>query len=65
MGPIEIIFIFAGFLGLLIYVFLIYNFNYWKQRGVEGPKPRVLFGNFPSMLTQSRHIIYDVNDIYR
>ncbi|CAD7092566.1 unnamed protein product [Hermetia illucens] len=65
MGPIEIIFIFAGFLGLLIYVFLIYNFNYWKKRGVEGPQPRLLFGNFPSMLTQSRHIIYDVNDIYR
>ncbi|CAD7092565.1 unnamed protein product [Hermetia illucens] len=35
------------------------------KRGVGGPKPRPLFGNFPSILSQSRHLIYDVDDIYR
>ncbi|CAD7092564.1 unnamed protein product [Hermetia illucens] len=65
MGPIELIFIVTALFGFLIYVFLVYNFNYWKKRGVDGPKPRPLFGNFPSILSQSRHLTYDVDDIYR
>ncbi|XP_076635164.1 cytochrome P450 6A1-like [Colletes latitarsis] len=28
-----------------VYYYLISNFNYWKSRGVEGPKPMLLFGN--------------------
>ncbi|KAM7349411.1 putative cytochrome P450 28a5 [Cochliomyia hominivorax] len=48
----------------LIYIFLIWNFNYWKKHGVAGPRPEIIFGNLPSSVTKKRHFIYDLWDIY-
>ncbi|KAH8403265.1 hypothetical protein KR222_009330 [Zaprionus bogoriensis] len=52
-------------LAALVYVFLRWNFNYWSKRGVPGPKPSILVGNYPNMYTMKRHTIYDLDDIYR
>ena len=29
-----------------IYCYLSRNYNYWSSRGIKGPKPVVIFGNF-------------------
>lgn len=56
-------------LGLLlvgvVYVFLRWNKDYWRERGVPGPKPSLLTGNYPNMYTMKRHQIYDLKDIYK
>jgi len=49
----------------LLYAVLIWNYDYWRKRGVPGPKPKLLCGNYPHMFTLKRHAIYDLNDIYR
>lgn len=48
----------------LVYIFLTWNFNYWKKHGVNGPKPEIIFGNLPSAFTKKRHFMYDIWDIY-
>nr|AID61391.1 cytochrome P450 [Calliphora stygia] len=48
----------------LFYVFLIWNFNYWKKRGVNGPQPLPFVGNFPSVFTRKNHIAIDIQKIY-
>nr|XP_029718734.1 uncharacterized protein LOC109429227 [Aedes albopictus] len=47
-----------------IYLFLSWNFDHWKKVGVKGPKPKLLFGNLPNILTQKRQIYYDHQKIY-
>ncbi|XP_034473855.1 probable cytochrome P450 28a5 [Drosophila innubila] len=49
----------------LFYVFMTWNFGYWRKRGVPGPKPKIFTGNYPSMYTQKQHTIYDLDAIYR
>lgn len=48
----------------LIYIFLTWNFNYFKKNSVNGPKPEIIFGNLPSAITKKRHFMYDIWDIY-
>jgi hypothetical protein len=50
---------------LAIYYFLTYNFDYWKKRGIVGPKPTAFFGNTPSLFTQKVHIAYEYDQIYK
>lgn len=49
----------------LFYMFLRWNFNYWRYSGVNGPKPEIYFGNLPSAVTKKRHVVYDMCDIYK
>ncbi|XP_044248933.1 probable cytochrome P450 28a5 [Drosophila takahashii] len=49
----------------LLYAVFIWNYDYWRKRGVPGPKPKLLCGNYPHMFNLKRHAIYDLNDIYR
>lgn len=49
----------------LIYVFLTWDFDYWKKRGIKGPKPRPFYGNFPNMVNFKRHPCYDMLEIYK
>ncbi|XP_055852162.1 probable cytochrome P450 28d1 [Episyrphus balteatus] len=53
-----------GILIGLVYTFLIWNFNCWKKKGVPGPKPQPLFGNFPNMVTQKENIVKDIQKVY-
>ncbi|XP_053660886.1 probable cytochrome P450 28d1 [Anopheles marshallii] len=48
----------------LVYVFLAWEFGFWEKYGVKGPKPRLLFGNIPYLLTKKRHIVYNYDQIY-
>ncbi|KAH8263591.1 hypothetical protein KR044_011089 [Drosophila immigrans] len=49
----------------LIYVFMTWNFGYWRKRNVPGPKPKIFIGNYPNMYTMKKHAIYDIDKIYR
>ncbi|XP_043653301.1 probable cytochrome P450 28a5 [Drosophila teissieri] len=49
----------------LLYAVLVWNYDYWRKRGVPGPKPKLFYGNYPHMFNMKRHLIYDLNDIYR
>ncbi|KAH8262761.1 hypothetical protein KR026_012221 [Drosophila bipectinata] len=49
----------------LIYLLLTWNFDYWRRRRVPGPKPKILVGNYPNMFSMKRHLIYDLQDIYK
>lgn len=47
------------------YLYLTWNFNYWKDRGVPGPRPKPFLGTFSSTFTQKEHPIDENNRIYR
>ncbi|XP_055842786.1 probable cytochrome P450 309a2 [Episyrphus balteatus] len=49
---------------ILVYVYLTWNFNYWKKRGVLGPEPLIIFGTLPSVIKQNRHFVFDMADLY-
>ncbi|XP_055845082.1 probable cytochrome P450 28d1 [Episyrphus balteatus] len=56
-----------GLIGLLfglVYLFLVWNFDYWKKKGIKGPKPTAVYGSLPSLITQKRHFSYDLKEIY-
>lgn len=48
----------------LLYLSMVWNFNYWRKRRVPGPKPKIFTGNYPNMYAMKRNVIYDLNDIY-
>lgn len=49
----------------LFYRWYISNFDYFKRRGLDGPKPSFPFGNIPNAFTQKKHSLYDLDDIYQ
>ncbi|XP_053671391.1 probable cytochrome P450 28a5 [Anopheles nili] len=49
---------------MCIYFYLGRNRNYWTKRGVPGPTPWLLLGNFPSFVLQHRPIVEDFHAIY-
>lgn len=53
-----------GIFGLL-YAFLMWNYGKWLKRGIPEAKSYPVAGSFPSAITQKRHIIYDIDDIYK
>ncbi|XP_049547998.1 probable cytochrome P450 28a5 [Anopheles darlingi] len=48
----------------LIYVYLSWYSNYWRKRGVPGPAPRLLLGNFPSFVLRHRSFVEEIEEIY-
>ncbi|XP_061401774.1 probable cytochrome P450 28d1 [Musca vetustissima] len=48
---------------LVVYLFLIWPYDYWQKRGVNGPKPLPFVGNYLSTLTLKRNIVLDIQDI--
>ncbi|XP_011865160.1 PREDICTED: probable cytochrome P450 6a13 [Vollenhovia emeryi] len=49
MGPYEIL---CGIVAVIlaVYYYLTKNFNFWKSRGIRGPKPIPGFGNFKDVM---------------
>lgn len=64
MPLITVILLFLVALLGLIYIFLVWNFNYWRKRGIKSAKSWPLVGSFPSEFTQKRNVAYDINDLY-
>ncbi|XP_064554075.1 probable cytochrome P450 28a5 [Drosophila montana] len=52
-------------LAVLFYIFMTWNFGYWRKRKVPGPAPRIFIGNYPHTYNMKRHAIYDLDEIYR
>lgn len=50
---------------VILYVYLVWNFNYWKKRRVPGPKPVTLMGSFPGTFFQKKHIVDEIDEIYK
>ncbi|XP_059613484.1 probable cytochrome P450 28d1 [Phlebotomus argentipes] len=50
---------------VLFVLFLLWrrNFTFWQRKGIDGPKPSLIFGNFPNYL--HKNIVYDLHDIYK
>ncbi|XP_065080201.1 probable cytochrome P450 28a5 [Ochlerotatus camptorhynchus] len=48
-----------------IYLYLTWNYNYWRKQDVPGPSPKPLLGNFPSFVLMKRHVAYEMDEIYR
>ncbi|XP_055911801.1 probable cytochrome P450 309a2 [Eupeodes corollae] len=47
-----------------VYIYLSWNFEYWRKRNVKGPRPKLIFGNVPSLLKHNRHMALDMQEIY-
>lgn len=52
---------------LVLYVYLTWNFDYWRQRGVNGPLPRAYLGTFPktALFDKSSNYIHETSEIFR
>ncbi|XP_068622472.1 cytochrome P450 6B1-like [Battus philenor] len=48
----------------LLYSYFTRTFNYWKKRGVAGPKPVALFGNLKDATLRREHVTLTLKKIY-
>lgn len=51
--------------GALIYFWFTMKFKHFKELGLPGPKPKFPFGNISNVITRTRNITYDYDDIYK
>lgn len=59
------IFLFIFLVLLFHYVYLLWNSDYWKKRGVFCPDSKALFGNLPGQVNGKRNIMYELEDLYK
>lgn len=64
-GIIEKFFVFIVAVVAVHYVYLLWNSDYWKKRGVFSPDPRALLGNLPGQITGKRSQMYEIDDLYK
>ncbi|XP_062563197.1 probable cytochrome P450 28a5 [Armigeres subalbatus] len=48
-----------------VYLYLTWNYNYWKKRDVPGPSPLPGLGSFPSFFLMKRPVAEEMDDIYQ
>ncbi|KAL7740102.1 hypothetical protein ACLKA6_015939 [Drosophila palustris] len=65
MCPCTVTLLLLALLIGLVYIFLVWNFNYWNKRGIKTVKSWPFIGSFPSVFTQKQNVAYDILDIYR
>lgn len=55
------------FFGLSLYLYLTWNFDYWRKRGVVGPTPHIYVGTFPktALMDKSSNYISETSEIFR
>lgn len=49
----------------LIYLYLVWNFQYWKNRDVRSAKAYPIFGSYPKSFMQRLNICYEQNALYK
>lgn len=52
---------------LTLYIYFTWNFNYWKKRGVAGPKPKPYLGTYPKSSTfqTDTNFLLEADEIYK
>lgn len=55
----------VGVVLTLLYYLIQRNYSYWSKKGVPGPKPKFLIGNFGDSFIGKRSSGEIVTDIYR
>lgn len=50
---------------LLLYVYLTWNNNYWKKRGIQSDEPKLIFGSLKDSFFMKRSLGEVLTDIYR
>lgn len=63
MGNFEILCGFGIFL-LMLYRYLTATFDFWKQRGIPGPKPILLFGTMKDVILRKVFNGIYIKDLY-
>lgn len=48
----------------LFYKYVERKYQYWKDRGIAGPSPSFLTGNFGELMTQKKSMNYFMDDLY-
>lgn len=48
-----------------VYFYLVWNFEYWRTRGVLAPKPKVFFGNFGDSGKRKCHATDEFTRMYK
>lgn len=64
MDSFEILCIAGTCLALVVYYYLISNYDFWKSRGVRSPKPILGFGNFKDVMFNKIFIGDYLRNIY-
>ncbi|XP_061395292.1 probable cytochrome P450 28d1 [Musca vetustissima] len=49
---------------VIAFLYLTWNFNYWKSRHVTGPKPTVIKGSFPKTFGGVCNLVEELHQIY-
>lgn len=49
----------------VIYLYATWQFNYWTNRGVPGPKPLPIFGTFKGAFLQKVNQLDEIEKIYK
>lgn len=47
-----------------LYLYLTWNYGFWKKRNVPGPDPLPFFGSFPSLILRHRTVMEEMDKIY-
>lgn len=57
----------CGFVIVLIafYYYLTINNNFWKNRGIPGPKPTIFFGNFQEVILKKISLAEKTKQLYQ
>lgn len=50
---------------IIVHEYLIWNYDYWKKRGVIFVKPEILFGNFRASILRKVHMNEEITNIYK
>ncbi|KAL7015463.1 hypothetical protein ACKWTF_016466 [Chironomus riparius] len=64
-GTLSNILLIIAVILALHYVYLLSNRNYWINRGVFSPNSGALFGNLPGQVNGKRHIMYELDELYK
>ncbi|XP_012218845.2 cytochrome P450 6A1-like [Linepithema humile] len=63
LGFLEILYVFIAFFIVLYYYYKI-KFNFWKKRGIPGPKPILFFGNTKDVILRRMNIMDFHKELY-
>ncbi|XP_036346274.1 probable cytochrome P450 28d1 [Rhagoletis pomonella] len=67
MLSIAAVYVFCSlvfFISALVILYLRWHFNYWRKRGVQGPKPNLFIGTLPKSSAGQCNLVEELHDIY-